>query len=66
MCLFSNRLQMMSQCGKNKKVAHEPQTHFDVFCDLLLNRHTVTCSLFVYNNEEKKVANDDVIDMSVL
>ena len=22
-CLFSNRSQMTSQCGKNKKVAHE-------------------------------------------
>ena len=22
-CLFSNRLQMTSKCGKNKKVAHE-------------------------------------------
>ena len=24
-CLFSNRSQMMSKCGKNKKVAHEVQ-----------------------------------------
>ena len=23
-CLFSNRSQMMSKCGKNKKVAYEP------------------------------------------
>ena len=41
--LFSNRSQMTSKCGKNKKVAHEAQPsvslmflpHFDVLCDLL-------------------------------
>ena len=45
--LFSNRSQMMSKCSKNKKVAQEAQPsvslmflpHFDVLCDLLLNRH---------------------------
>ena len=26
--------------------------HFDVFCDLLLNRRTVTWKLFVINNKE--------------
>ena len=48
MRLFSNRSQMMSKCGKNKKVAHKAQPsvslmflpHFDVLCDLLLNRRT--------------------------
>ena len=43
--LFSNRSQMTSKCGKNKRVAHEAQPrvslmflpHFDVLCDLLLN-----------------------------
>ena len=43
--LFSNRSQMTSKCGKNKKVVHEAQPsvslmflpHFDVLCDLLLN-----------------------------
>ena len=43
--LFSNWSQMMSKCGKNKKVAHEVQPsvslmffpHFDILCDLLLN-----------------------------
>ena len=30
--------------------------HFDVFCDLLLNRRTATWNLFVlYNDEEKAV-----------
>ena len=54
--LFSNRSQMTSKCGKNKKVAHEAQPsvsvmflpHFDVFCDLLLNRRTATWNLFVF------------------
>ena len=52
---------MTSKCGKNKKVAHEPQAsvslmllpHFDVFCDLLLNRRTATWNLFVLYNEQK-------------
>ena len=41
--------------------------HFDVLCDLLLNRRTATWNLFVlYNKELKKSFNDDVIDASVL
>ena len=44
--LFSNRSQMTSKCGKNKKVAHKAQ----------LNRRTATWNLFVlYNKELKKV-----------
>ena len=55
---------MTSKCGKNKKVAHKAQLsvslmflpHFDVLCDLLLNRRTATWNLFVlYNKELKKV-----------
>ena len=69
---------MTSKCGKNKKVAHEPQLsvslmflpHFDVLCDLLLNRRTVTWNLFVLYNKELKYTeksfNDDVINTSVL
>ena len=76
--LFSNRSQMMSKCGKNKKVAHEAQLsvslmflpHFDVLCDLLLNRRTTTRNLFVLYNKESKYAeksvNDDVIYTSIL
>ena len=76
--LFSNRSQMTSKCGKNKKVAHEAQPsvslmflpHFDVLCDLLLNRRTATWNLFVLYNKELKYTeksfNDDVIYMSVL
>ena len=46
---------MTSECGKNKKVAHEAIAqcvtddvikHFDVFCDLLLNRRTATWNPF--------------------
>ena len=64
MRLFSNRLQMTSKCGKNKKLADEAQPsvslmfspHFDVLCDLLLNRRIATWNLFVlYNKELKKV-----------
>ena len=54
--LFSNRSQMTSKCGKNKKVAHEAQPsvslmflpHFDVLCDLLLNRRTAIWNLFQF------------------
>ena len=39
--LFSNRSHMSSQCGKDKKLAHEAQPsvslmflpHFDILCD---------------------------------
>ena len=64
MRLFSNRSQMMSKCGKNRIVAHKAQLsvslmflpHFDVLCDLLLNRCMATWNLFVlYNKELKKV-----------
>ena len=62
MRLFSNRSQMTSKCGKNKKVAHEAQPsvslmflpHFDILCDLLLNRCTATWNLFVLNHKELK------------
>ena len=62
MRLFSNRSQMTSKCGKNKKVAHEAQLsvsliflpHFDVICDLLLNRSTATWNLFVLYNKKLK------------
>ena len=40
---------MTSKCGKNKKVF---LPHFDVICDLLLNRRTATWNLFgLYNKE---------------
>ena len=60
--LFSNRSQMTSKYGKNKKVAHEAQPsmslmflpHFDVLCDLLLNRRTATWNVFVLYNKKLK------------
>ena len=71
----SNRSQMTSKCGKNKKVALEAQPsvslmflpHFDVLYDLLLNRRTATWNLFIlYNKEFKKKFNNDVIYTFVL
>ena len=64
--LFSNRSQMTSKCGKNNEVAHEPQAsvslmflpHFDVLCDLLLNRPTATWNLFVLYNDQKRKRTD--------
>ena len=60
--LFSNRSQMTSTCGKSNKVAHElPASvslmflpHFDVLCDLFLNRRTTTWNLFVLYNDQKR------------
>ena len=60
--LFSDRSQMTSKCGKNKKVAREAQPsvslmflpHFDVLCDLLLNRRTATWNLFALYNKKLK------------
>ena len=54
---------MTSKCGKNKKVVeHEAQPsvslmflpHFDVLCDLLLNRRSATWNLIVLYNKELK------------
>ena len=60
--LFGNSSQMKSKCGKIKKVAHAAQPnvslmflpHFDVLCDLLLNRSTATWNLFVLYNKKLK------------
>ena len=54
---------MMSKCGKNKTKAHKAQPsvsliflpHFDVLCDLLLNRRTATWNLFVLYNKKIKI-----------
>ena len=53
---------MTSKCGKNKKVAHEAQLrvslmflpHFDVLCDLSLNKRTATWNLFFLYYKELK------------
>ena len=52
---FSNRSQKTSKCGKNisDKLGYAScatflfLSHFDVICDLLLNRRTATWNLFV-------------------
>ena len=54
-CLFSNRSQRMSKCGKNISDTLGCTScatflflqHFDVLCDLSLNRRTATWNLFV-------------------
>ena len=53
--LFSNRSQRTSKCGKNISdtlgctlcATFLFLPHFDVICDLLLNRHMATLNLFV-------------------
>ena len=53
--LFSNRSQRTSKCGKNNSYTLACGScatslflrHFDVICDLLLNRRTATWNLFV-------------------
>ena len=57
--LFSNRSQMTSKCGENKKVAYEAIAvecyccSFDIFCDLILNRCVSTWNPLVLYNEEE-------------
>ena len=72
--LFSNRSQMTSTCGKNKKVAHEAQSsvslmflpHFDVLCDLLLNRRTATWNLFVLYNKKIEIYGKKIFLFQIL
>ena len=48
MDLFSNRSQRTSKCGENiSDNTSLFSTHFDVICDLLLNRPTATWNLLV-------------------
>ena len=55
MCLFSYRLQRTSKCGKNISDTLSCTScatflflpHFDLICDLLLNRRMATWNLFV-------------------
>ena len=63
--LFSDRSQMTSKCGKTMKwrtgctrVCHWCLSHFDVFCDLLLNKPTATWNLFVLYNDQKSTKTD--------
>ena len=65
--LFSDRSQMTSKCSKTMKwhtscrrVCHWCLSHFDVFCDLLLNKPTATATwnLFVLYNDQKSTKTD--------
>ena len=61
-CLLhlTNGFHVAVRLFSNKKVAHEAQPsgspmflpHFDVLCDLLLNRRTATWDLFVLYSKE--------------
>ena len=60
--LISNRSQMTSKCGKNKKVEHKAQLrvsltfspHFVILCDLLPYSPTARGSLFVSDDSKAK------------
>ena len=62
-CLFSNRSQMMSKCGKNNLnvwlVCHWCSYHIltSSVIHVLLNRRTATWNLFVLYNEQKGKTN---------
>ena len=59
-------IERVKSSGKNKEVAHEPQAsvslmflpHFDIHCDLLLNRPTAIWNLFVLYNDQKRKKTD--------
>ena len=61
--LFRNRSQMASKWDMNENVTRDVQPsvslmflpHFDVICDLLLNRLTETWNLFFFFNDKKCV-----------
>ena len=60
--LFRNRSQMTSKCVVRTKKWHTRRSrvslmflpHFDVLCDLLMNRRTATWNLLVLYNKEFK------------
>ena len=74
MHLFSNRSQRTSKCGKNISDTLGCAScatflflpHFDVICDLLLNRHTATWNQFVNYIKKKLNVKGDIIFVSVL
>ena len=67
--LFSNRSQMTSKCGKNKKVAHKAQLSVSLMCTVMCVTDMHCDVLYYtrrYNKELKKSFNDAVICTSVL
>ena len=70
---FSNQIQLRERASFNRfQFADDVYDilmflpHFDVLCDLLLNRRTATWNLFALYNKELKSVNDDVMYASVL
>ena len=64
---FSNRSQKTSKCGKNSYASCATFSflpHYDVICDLLLNRRTATWNLFVKPNQCKR-RSSAALDLSV-
>ena len=53
MYLFSNRSQIMAHKAQ-PSVSLMFLPHFDILCDLILNRRTATWNLFVLYNKEFK------------
>ena len=68
MRLFSNRSQRTSKCGKNISDTLGCTScatflflpHFDIICDLSLNKCTAAWNLFVKFNENTKIVDGDV------
>ena len=67
--LFSNTLQRTSKCGKNISDTLGCAScatflflpHFDVFCDVLLNRRPATWNLFLLNRSQMTLKCDQNI-----
>ena len=73
--LFSNRSQMTSKCGKNKKVAHEPlgecvtnvlTTFWRLLWRIMEQTHGNMESIVLYNREVKKLPLTSFMRHSVL
>ena len=72
--LFINISQMMLKRSKDKGVTHKTQLrvwlillpHFDVSCDILLNKHTAIWNLFFCVIKRQIIVHGEVIYTSVL
>ena len=67
MCLSSNRSQMMSKCGKNKKVAHKAQLSVSLMLFISdLKRPAAIKNRFVLFDKKQNVVNGVVIYVPIL
>ena len=67
MCLLSNRSQMMSKRGKNKKVAHKAQLSVSLMLFISdLKRPAAIKNLFVLFDKKQNVVNGVVIYVPIL